>query len=114
MQVTQEMFIRVEEQENYNEQTGAWDKILRYSLLDSDMSKYAGYIMVDDHRHLVTFEIPEAFDYRAAQISTVSKQMEILRAEFQNRITELQAKYNSLLAIESGVTTVESDDDIPF
>lgn len=100
MQVTQEMFIRVEEQENYNEQTGAWDKTLRYSGHDTDMCGYSGWIMVDDQRHAVTIEIPDTFDYRNACIATVKEQMDTLRAEFQKRITDLQAKYNSLLAIE--------------
>lgn len=100
MQVIQEMFIRVNEYDRYDELTGQWEKKVSYDGCLSDMSGYPDWVMVDDQKHLVTFEIPDGFDVRQVQVAAVKSQMDKLRSEFQARITELTAKYNSLLAIE--------------
>ena len=100
MQVIQEMFICVKEDDKYNERTGNWEKEVSYDPMPTDMSGYGDYVMVDNQRHKVIFEIPDSFDVRASQVTAVKEQMDKLRAEFQARITELTAKYNSLLAIE--------------
>ena len=100
MQVIQEMFVRVEEEERYDEASGNWKKHIVYSGHTTDMCGYPGWVMVDGQRHTVIYEIPDTFDLRAQQVDAVKQQMDALRAEFQARITELTAKYNSLLAIE--------------
>jgi hypothetical protein len=100
MQVIQEMFIRVNEEERYNSETGEWEKNIVYDGHTTDMSGYPGWVMVDNQRHKVIYEIPDTFNLREQQVAAVKGQMDKLRAEFQARITELTAKYNSLLAIE--------------
>jgi hypothetical protein len=48
----------------------------------------------------VTVEVPGFQDMREHQIAALKEQERKLRADFQNRITEIQTRINNLLAVE--------------
>jgi hypothetical protein len=98
MQIVQEMYIRVVEEEVWTGED--YKKELRYDGCESDMKGYPGWTMVDDQRHKVTFEIPDNFNMNHRVLESLKEEMEKVRAVFQLRITELQAQYNQHLSIE--------------
>lgn len=68
-----------------------------FKLLTSDMSEY-GWMMLGTVD--ITFEAPDKVDIRQIKMKALEKEMNKVRADFQVRITELQAQYNECLAIE--------------
>jgi hypothetical protein len=91
MKQQQQMWVRIEE---------SWENpgSVKYSLSDTDMSKY-GWLLLPD-QITVEFEIPVHEDIRALKLSQLEKTKKELTAEFQARVTELQSQINELLAIE--------------
>lgn len=88
MQCTKTMYIYVEE---------TWDGKIKFDLAVTDMSEF-GWAMVGKTE--VTYEVPDNFDFRQVKATAIQKEMNKVRADFQARITELQAQYNECLAIE--------------
>jgi hypothetical protein len=64
--------------------------------------------------HEFTVEIPDDFDTRPALVAQLEQEKQKLSAEFQARVTEINAQIQSLLAIENTPTVSESVDEIPF
>lgn len=57
-----------------------------------------GRIFVKEH--LTTVEVPDDFDPRPQQVAALEAEKQEARAEFQERITEIDRQIQSLLAIE--------------
>ena len=49
----------------------------------------------------VTIELDNAFDPRLAAVQALKEEREKLRAEFQNRITDIEAQINRFTALEA-------------
>lgn len=79
----------------YAEET--WDGKLKFDLALTDMSEF-GWIMVGTVE--VEYEVPDNFNLQQAKAGAIQKEIQKVRADFQARITELQAQYNECLAIE--------------
>ncbi len=60
----------------------------------AEIAGYATFAQVD-----VTIQIPTVADPKVEQVKAIKKAIEKERGESQNRITEMQAEINSLLAI---------------
>lgn len=60
-----------------------------------------GRVWVQEHSFAV--DVPDDFDPRADQISTLREEQRRVRAEFAKRIRDLDDQINSLLAIENCV-----------
>jgi hypothetical protein len=58
------------------------------------------YTLIRAEPYAITIEIPDGFDIRTGQAEAIRCEIEMVRANAQNRITELTAKLNSILAIE--------------
>jgi hypothetical protein len=54
--------------------------------------------------HTVTVEVPDDFDPRSLMVQSLEREKQNLTAAFQARITEINGKIQSLLAIESAAT----------
>jgi len=98
MQQSQQMFIHVDEQMYYDSEKDKYETKIVYSASTADMTEY-GWVMLPEPQTF-TFEVPDSFDFKAGKAKAVQVEMQIVRAEFQKKITELQSVYNSLLAIE--------------
>lgn len=57
-----------------------------------------GYVKVT--ATALTFDLPDGWDPRAQQIEALRAKEKELRAEFQRRVTEIQAQINKLQALE--------------
>jgi hypothetical protein len=78
-----------------------WDETVSYTFLGfdpSNMSSMSGYFTICEHEFWV--DIPDSFNITEAQVKALNQEKEKVRADFAKRITELDAKINSLLSIE--------------
>lgn len=57
-----------------------------------------GYVKVTPT--VLTFEMPDGWDPRAQQIEALNAKKREITAEFNKRVTEINAQINNLLAIE--------------
>ena len=55
--------------------------------------------------HTTEIEVPDDFDPRPQQVAALEAEKQKARAEFQARVTEIDRKIQSLLAIEHEVPT---------
>ena len=78
-----------------------WEDKPHYSFYGFDPSDHLGDDSVVVMQHEVEIEIPDDFDPRPGQIAALKAQKERAQAEFAKRVTEIDEKINSLLAIEA-------------
>lgn len=87
-----QMHLYASERLNFN--TG--DKDVRFSLHaydGMDLGSYIGPVAVE-------IEVPDNFDMRAAKLKDKQAELTKVRAEFTNRITQIQREISELQAIE--------------
>lgn len=60
----------------------------------------------------IEIEVPDDFDPRSQQVAALERRKVELQAQFTAAVTEINARINKLLAIESAIETDE--DEIPF
>lgn len=76
-----------------------WDDSITYCFWNSDITDVlSGYFMVCEHSFEV--DIPDSFDITKAELASLEKQKDKVRAEFARRVAEIDNKINSLLSIE--------------
>jgi hypothetical protein len=81
--------------ERLNVRTG--DHEVRFSIFHHADLDYAGsYVRPVE----VEVEVPDAFDMRAAKLKDKQAELTKVRAEFTNRITQIQREISELQAIE--------------
>lgn len=78
-----------------------WDEAPQYTFHGFDPSDYLGDESVVVMQHEIEIEIPDDFDPRPGQIAALKAQKERAQAEFAKRVTEIDEKINSLLALEA-------------
>lgn len=61
-------------------------------------TEHATRLLICEHE--LTFEVPDDFDPRPAQIAALEQQKQELRAKFAVAVKELDDRINSLLALE--------------
>lgn len=58
------------------------------------------YVVVGPHEFSV--DVPDGFDVRGGMVENLEREKKKATAEYQRRVTELNAQIQSLLAIENG------------
>jgi len=71
---------------------------MEYTFWRFEDMKSSGYALVAPHN--ITFELPEQFSPNDQFIAGLEAEKQKLRAEFQNRITEIERQISQLQAIE--------------
>lgn len=81
----------------------AWQREPEFIFREYDTSKYAisGEAKVMVKPHAIEFDVPEDFDMRPGLVENLQREKEKITAEFQARVTALNAQIQSLLAIEA-------------
>ncbi|MCG5259778.1 hypothetical protein EM868_09150 [Cupriavidus gilardii] len=74
----------------------AIDDSLMFIFAESELGH--GWFRVCDHK--IVAELPAGFDPRAAEVAGLEREREKVRAEMTMRITEINERIQSLLAIE--------------
>lgn len=70
-------------------------------LLNWDPSDTKGYMLIRSEPCLLNIDVPDEFCLQQAQAKAIKEEIQKVQAEAQNRITELTAHLNSILAIEA-------------
>jgi hypothetical protein len=111
MQVTKKVYLCAIPGDRYNYEQGRMEQYVDYTVWC--YKEYDGHPAVAELD--VTFEIPDNINPTDLKLVALNRERTKLQADFQNRITEIQAEINSLLAIESNVVVPQGNDlDIPF
>ncbi len=82
--------------ETWNGETQGKFVFQRYPALKDNSS----YLQVPICEHELTFEVPDDFDARPAQVASLEKTKQTLRAEFSARVMEIDKQISKLLALE--------------
>ena len=69
-------------------------------LLNWNPANSPGYMLIRQEPYSLTIEVPDSFSLQRAQAKGIEAEIKMVQAQAQNRITELTAKLNSILAIE--------------
>jgi len=109
MQVTKKLYLCAVPVDRYNTETWQMEHVVDFTAWEHN--DYSGHPAVAELE--VVFEAPDNLDYTELKISKLQKERTELMAEFNKRVTEIQAEINQLTAIESSVPQGE-DLDIPF
>lgn len=100
MQITLNAVLLAKEVETYDFESCGMKNETTFSLWNVDISTTShDYVKVSDHQF--TLEVPDDFDPRAGYVANLEREKERLSAEFQARVTEINAQIQSLLAIEA-------------
>lgn len=78
---------------------GSFNNKVDYSFWIYDDMCDHGYSLVMPHE--ICFELPAGFDIRAKQVDLLEKEKRTIQAEFTARITQINSRIQSLLAIEN-------------
>ncbi|TCK87327.1 hypothetical protein [Paraburkholderia sp. BL9I2N2] len=78
-----------------------WMEEPEFIFREYDSSKYSSDPQVMVKPHTIEFEIPDGFDIRPGLVESLEQEKQKLMAAVQSRITEINAKIQSLLAIEA-------------
>ncbi|PFH29098.1 hypothetical protein [Burkholderia sp. JKS000303] len=77
---------------------------LMFSFAQYDVTKYdEKVVMVAPHEFEV--EVPDDLDLRVGIVANLERKKKELQAEFNARVTDINAQIQSLLAIENGATS---------
>lgn len=79
-----------------------WQQEPEFIFREFDTSKYSNdetRVMV--RPHTIEFEVPDGFDMRPGVVENLEREKQRITAEFQARVTALNAQIQSLLAIEA-------------
>jgi len=109
MQVTKKIYLCAVPADRYNTETWQMEHVVDFAAWEH--SDYSGHPAVAELE--VVFEVPENLDYTELKVAKLLKEKTELMAEFNKRVTEIQAEINQLTAIESSAP-VGVDLDIPF
>ncbi|MBS6362126.1 hypothetical protein [Burkholderia sp.] len=100
MKVTINGHLFAQQKEDYDYGTGRIVGTVEYSFWECDMSKsFPEYVKVCDHSFEV--EVPDGFDPRSGIVANLEREKAEVTAKFQARITEINGRIQSLLAIEN-------------
>lgn len=109
MQVTKKIYLCAVPVDRYNTETWQMEKVVDFSAWGHN--DYSGHPAVSEVE--VTFEVPDNLDYTELKIAKLLKEKTELMAEFNKRVTDIQAEINQMTAIENQMP-VGDDLDIPF
>lgn len=73
-----------------------------YKFIGGTAKSWDKYLLVMPYEF--TVDLPADFDPRSAQVKALEKQRDELHAKFALAVTEINARINSLLAIEGAAT----------
>lgn len=99
MQVKIKAHINAQCVEAWDESSKTYVKETKFYLFPYDMSDaVTSYVHVDEQE--VTVDIPDGFDIRSGLLENLEAEKKKAAAEYQKRVTELNAQIQSLMAIE--------------
>jgi hypothetical protein len=80
-----------------------WTPAPEFVFREYDSSKYQceGECLVMVKPHTVEFDVPDDFDMRPGMVENLEREKEKITAQFQARVTQINAQIQSLLAIEA-------------
>lgn len=84
-----------------NTEAGQWGDS-EYKFFGGKCESWDKYIAIAPYT--IAFDLPAYFDPRSAQVKALEKQRDELHAKFALAVTEINARINSLLAIEGAAT----------
>jgi len=100
MQITIKTYLLAKLEDSYDYNTGEMKKETKFSLWDVDISASSPeYVKVSEQD--ISLEVPDDFDPRIGYVAGLERLKESIGAEFQARVTEINAQIQSLLAIEA-------------
>lgn len=105
MKVTINGFVHAIQRQDYCPETGRYVPALAWEVYPFDMSQSGGNRVLLGEQEF-TIEVPDEFDIRLGLVENLEREKKRAGAEYQKRVTELNAQIQSLLAIESAVTEV--------
>lgn len=109
MQVTKKIYLCAIPVDRYNTETWQMEKAVDFTAWEhNDYSGHPAVAEVD-----VIFQAPDNLDYKELKIAKLLKEKTELMAEFNKRVTDIQAEINQLTAIENQMPE-GNDLDIPF
>jgi hypothetical protein len=98
MKVTVNASVHAYKTERWDDESGQWAPEFRYQVFPFKMESTDRIFVCEQE---IFVEIPDDFDYRKGAISVLEDQKKKIAAEYQKRVTELNAQIQSLLAIEA-------------
>lgn len=80
-----------------------WQKKPEFVFREYDSSQYSSdtELRVLVAKHTIEFEVPDDFDMRPGIVKGLEREKQRITAEFQARVTEINGRIQSLLAIEA-------------
>lgn len=91
-------FIIAEHSGEFEPETSRYEERTRFKAWPCDVSG-EGKVLVCEHDFEV--EVPDGFDIRAGLVANLEEEKRKAAAEYQKRVTEINAQIQSLLAIEA-------------
>lgn len=101
MKVTIHVFIVAEQASRWNLEKQQYEKEIVYKAWPCDISKNAESDSVLATEIDIEVEVPDGFDIRSGLVENLEREKQRIGAEYQKRVTELNAQIQSLLAIEA-------------
>lgn len=105
MRTKMQGFIMAHKIKDYDIEKHAWVERLAFSFSHYDSSKYnESEVVVCEHSFEV--DVPDDFDPRAGLVANLEAAKQKITAEFQAKVTEINGRIQSLLAIEADSATI--------
>lgn len=98
MKVTIKCFVHALQGLRYNVEMSKHFDVVEYRVFPFDMSKYGEGVLVGEQD--IEIDVPSNFDIRTELIHNLESKKKGLMADFNKRVSEIDAKIQSLLAIE--------------
>jgi hypothetical protein len=111
MQVTQTVYLIAGPSQKYNQETYKYEDCVSFTVWPYD--KYGDSVPAVASQE-VTFEVPDGLNAKDLKLQALEAERVKLMADFNHRITQIQAEINQLTAIEFQVAPQGDDLDIPF
>lgn len=82
----------------WDDEVGQWAPAVEYAVFPFKMETTDRVFVCEQS---ITVEIPDDFDIRKSALAILKEEKEKIAAEYQKRLTEINAQIQSLLAIEA-------------
>ena len=101
MKVTIKGCVHAQPTRDYDSKTGGFVEGIEFAIWPCDMSGVgdSGRVFISEQEF--TVEVPDGFDIRAGMVENLEREKRKAAADYQRRVTELNAQIQSLLAIEA-------------
>lgn len=98
MKVTITAHVHANKTEQYDADEGAWKQHVTYEVFPFDIPSTDRVVVCQQE---VEVDIPDEFDIRSGLVANLEEEKRKVQAEFQARVTAINAKIQSLIAIEA-------------